>query len=150
MIGYSKHTLFHKAWLHDKFFQEGMQGQALWINNQAWRNRSPYWLGYIEVVCQGNALALCDCFDLVLAVTIECRPLNRRRALVTPVKRNLFSLVLNDQVAAFERRGQANNQRADLALGSWCVNMLPENARWSRVNLWLTGRLIFVVEAVFD
>lgn len=105
MTGYSKHTVFHKAWLHDKFSQEAMQGQAPWIKNQAWWNRSPYWLGYVEVVCQGNALALRDRFDLVPAVTIECCTLNCRCTLVTPVKHNLFSLVLNDQVAALERSG---------------------------------------------
>lgn len=102
---YSKHTLFHKARFHDKFFQEAMQRQALWVNNQAGRNRSPHWLGYIEVVCQGDTLAFRDCLDLVLTVTIECCPLNRGRTLVTPVKHNLLSLVPNDQVAPFEMRG---------------------------------------------
>lgn len=105
MTTYCKHTVFHEARLHEKFFQRAIQWHALWVNNQAWRNWSPHWLCYVEVVRQSDALSFCDCFDLMLAVTIECYPLNRRRTLVTPVELDLFSLMLNDQDAPFEMRG---------------------------------------------
>lgn len=48
----------------------------------------------VEVVSQRDPVAFSDSLNLMLAVTVECRPLNRRGTFETPIKFNHLPMVL--------------------------------------------------------
>lgn len=88
------------------------------------------WAGFrVEVVSEGDAMALGHLVDLMLTVAVEGSPLDggRRRGRV-PVVLDLMPGVLYSQLTALARDWQADNQRAKLSVFAGGVDVGLEEA----------------------
>lgn len=83
----------------------------------------------VQVVCEGDAMALGHLLDLVLTVAVEGGPLDGGRRLGrVPVVIDLMPAVLYSQPAAFVRGRQADDQRAELGVFAGGVDVGLEEA----------------------
>ena len=90
----------------------------------------------IQVVCEGDAVALNHFADLMLAVAVEGGPLEDRHLLWrVPVVLYPSSGMSHNQLTAFVRARQADDQRAELKLVAGSVDVGLEKARWPLVDL---------------
>lgn len=74
----------------------------------------------------------------MLAVAVECRPLDGRGTCQAPVEVDFLAVMADNQITSFERRRQADDKRADLAWGTRCIDMFTEMARRPGVSLYFT------------
>lgn len=78
----------------------------------------------------------------MFAVAVESCPLDGRGALSAPVEGDLFAVMADNQISAFELTRQADDEQANLARRTGSINMLAENARRPRVNLQRSAQFI--------
>ncbi len=84
----------------------------------------------VEVLCQRDAMAVRHHKDLVLAVRVEGRPLDRRRVVVrrAPVIRDCASIMAHYQHAALVCARQAHDEQAKRLLRARHIEVRLEKA----------------------
>lgn len=119
-------TIFHKTRLSQKSPEEAMKRQRPRLDHVLGRVKVLDRLCHVQVVGQGDSVALGDGLDFVLAVAVEGCPLDGRAAFRSPVKLDAGPGVADGEVSTLELRGQADDQGADLAFGAWSVDVFAE------------------------
>lgn len=67
----------------------------------------------------------------MLAVAVECRPLDCRRAFRAPIIVDFSAMVADHEVSAFECRWEADDQGTNLACRARGVDMSAKKAGWA-------------------
>lgn len=89
----------------------------------------------MKFIGQSYTITLDGPHDLLLAVAVECSPMNPCGTLGVPVKLDLLSMVANTEVSSTEWKWEAHYQGPNLSLRSRCVDMLAEDSRRPGVGL---------------
>jgi hypothetical protein len=89
-----------------------------------------------EIIGQGDAVSGSDFQDLVLAVAVECGPLDVLGG-ARPVESSGMTLMANDKLTARISTWEAYNERTKLQIGPRGIDVSLEETRWSLVDLCL-------------
>lgn len=128
-FGSAIRTFGHELRILQGLFHFVVQRQALSVHNRAVTSQITDAWGIVQIVGQRYTVAVCDFQDLMLAVAVECRPLNTRRFTIargTPVKTNLVVSVPYDQLSSLVRARKADDERPKLCLGTRSVDVCFE------------------------